>query len=52
MPISMQGEWFVRVKSKSASFDQHYIISGASTGDGVCSGATTAPVRTCGPARG
>jgi len=43
MPLSMQGAWFVRVKSKSASFDQRFIISGATTGDGVYSGAVTAP---------
>ncbi|MEN8201989.1 MAG: hypothetical protein ABFS28_05285 [Bacteroidota bacterium] len=43
MPISMQGAWFVRVKSKSASYDQRFIISGATSGNGVYSGATTTP---------
>lgn len=43
MPISMQGAWFVKVKSKSASFSQRYIISGATSGNGTYNGATTTP---------
>ncbi|WP_273566083.1 hypothetical protein [Maribacter halichondriae] len=43
MPISMQGAWFVKVKSKSASFSQRYIISGASSGNGTYNGLTSTP---------
>ncbi len=43
MSISMQGAWYVRVKSKSASFDQRFIISGATTGNGVYVGSTSTP---------
>ncbi|MDN5202493.1 hypothetical protein QQ008_13990 [Fulvivirgaceae bacterium BMA10] len=43
MPISMQGTWYVRVKSKSASFAQRYIISGATSGNGTYNGVTSTP---------
>jgi hypothetical protein len=43
MIISMQGNWTVSVKSKSAAFPQRFIISGAVTGNGVYAGATTTP---------
>lgn len=38
MIISMQGNWTVSVKSKDAAFDQRFIISGASAGNGVHAG--------------
>ena len=43
MPISMQGTWFVQVKSKYASYDQRFVISGATNGNGVYNGVTTTP---------
>ena len=39
----MQGAWFVRVKSKSAAFSQRYVISGATSGNGVYNGLTSTP---------
>ncbi|MEN8115404.1 MAG: hypothetical protein ABFS16_00375 [Bacteroidota bacterium] len=46
MIISMQGNWTVTVKSKSASFQQRFIIQGATTGNGTYTGTpgTTAYV--------
>lgn len=38
MIISMQGNWTVRVKSKSAAYSQQFIISGATSGNGVHAG--------------
>src|SRR5882757_4002248 len=38
MSITMQGTWYVRVKTKSASFAQRFVISGAVTGNGVYNG--------------
>ncbi len=38
MIISMQGNWTVRVKSKSASYSQRFIINGATSGNGVQGG--------------
>jgi hypothetical protein len=38
MIISMQGNWTVAVKSKNAAFDQRFIVSGASTGNGTYTG--------------
>lgn len=35
MFIPMQGDWTIRVKSKSASFPQQFRISGAATGNGI-----------------
>ena len=35
MIISMQGNWTVTVKSKSASYQQRFIVQGASSGNGV-----------------
>ena len=43
MAITMQGAWFVKVKSKSASFTQRFIISGASLNSGTYSGVTSTP---------
>lgn len=43
MPISMQGAWYVKVKSKSASYAQRFIISGATSGNGTYNGVTTTP---------
>ncbi len=38
MAITMQGSWTVSVKSKSATFDQRFIISGATSGNGTYPG--------------
>ena len=38
MIISMQGNWTVSVKSKSAAFAQRFVISGAAVGNGAHSG--------------
>jgi len=38
MIISMQGNWTVSVKSKEAAFDQRFVISGATSGNGVHAG--------------
>ena len=35
MPLIMHGNWTVSVKEKSAAFDQRFIISGASSGNGI-----------------
>lgn len=43
MIVSMQGNWTVSVKAKSASFPQRFIINGAITGNGVYVGATSTP---------
>lgn len=43
MSISMQGAWYVRVKSKNAGFAQRFIVSGASTGNGIYTGAVSTP---------
>jgi len=39
----MQGSWFVRVKSKSAKFQQRFVISGAAYGNGVYAGDVSTP---------
>lgn len=45
MLISMQGNWTISVKSKSASFPQKFIVLGAATGNGSYTGeTTTAPI--------
>lgn len=38
MYITMQGNWTVTVKSKSAAFDQRFVIRGATSGNGVHAG--------------
>jgi hypothetical protein len=43
MLITMQGNWTVRVKEKSAAFPQRFIISGAATGNGTYNGVTATP---------
>lgn len=43
MLISMQGNWTVKVKGKSASYPQRFIITGATSGNGVYAGATSTP---------
>lgn len=43
MIISMQGNWTVSVKAKSASFPQRFIINGAITGNGPHVGNTSTP---------
>jgi hypothetical protein len=45
MSITMQGSWTVSVKSKSAAFEQRFVISGAASGNGTYAGETpTTPV--------
>ncbi|HFD32383.1 MAG TPA: hypothetical protein ENJ28_06750, partial [Gammaproteobacteria bacterium] len=50
MPITMQGNWTVAVKSKSAGFKQRFVIQGSSNSvDGNYTGeATTPPVNVTG----
>jgi hypothetical protein len=43
MSIQMQKSWTVSVKSKSASFAQRFIITGADSGNGTYDGKTTTP---------
>jgi hypothetical protein len=38
MIVAMQGNWTVTVKSKNAAFDQRFIVSGATTGNGSYAG--------------
>ena len=38
MIISMQGNWTVKVKSKNASYKQRFLVSGATSGNGVHAG--------------
>ena len=38
MIITMQGNWNVRVKSKSAAYDQQIVITGAASGNGTYEG--------------
>lgn len=40
MPVTMQGSWTVRVKAKSAAFQQRFKIAGASVGNGTHPGTT------------
>lgn len=39
----MQGNWTVRVKSRSATYPQRFIITGATSGNGIYNGVTTTP---------
>ncbi len=43
MPITMQGNWTVSVKSKSASYKQRFVIQGSDGADGTYVGETTTP---------
>ncbi len=43
MIISMQGNWTITVKSKSASFPQQFVVLGASSGNGTYPGQVGAP---------
>ncbi len=43
MAITMQGSWTVAVKSKSARRPQRFIVSGATSGNGVYEGKTSTP---------
>ena len=43
MSINMQGSWTVAVKSKEAAFNQRFIISGASSGNGTYAGNVSTP---------
>jgi len=48
MIVSMQGNWVVRVKSKSASYSQRFIIGGAASGNGVHTGTVGTSVAVTG----
>lgn len=48
MIISMQGNWTVSVKAKNAAFAQRFIISGASSGNGVHAGVVGTSVNVTG----
>ena len=48
MIISMQGNWTVAVKSKSAAYPQRFVIQGATTGNGTHSGTTGTSVNVVG----
>jgi len=48
MLISMQGNWTVTVKSKSAAYAQRFIVSGATTGNGIQPGAPGTSVNVTG----
>ena len=50
MAISMQGTWTIRVKSKSAAFNQRFVVSGASAGNGVYTGVAGTEVNVEGTA--
>lgn len=43
MLLSMQGNWTVSVKSKSAAYPQQFVITGATSGNGAHSGYVGAP---------
>ena len=43
MPITMQGNWTVSVKSKNASYKQRFVIQGSDAADGIYAGETTTP---------
>lgn len=43
MPVTMQGAWTVRVKAKSAAFQQRFKIAGATVGNGTHPGTTGSP---------
>jgi len=46
MIITMQGNWTVAVKSKSAAFPQRFIVAGATIGNGAYNGVTATPAVT------
>ncbi len=46
MLITMQGTWTIKVKAKNASFPQRFIISGATTGNGIYVATTALPAVT------
>jgi len=48
MIISMQGNWTVTVKSKSAAYNQRFVVSGAATGNGAHAGTTGTTVHVTG----
>ncbi|WP_140157783.1 hypothetical protein [Arenibacter amylolyticus] len=48
MTISMQGNWTVAVKSKSASYPQRFVIQGANSGNGSHSGTNDTSVSVTG----
>src|SRR5215467_1654594 len=49
MAITMQGSWTVSVKSKNAAFSQRFVVSGATTGNGVYTGTVGTSVFVTGP---
>jgi hypothetical protein len=49
MSITMQGNWDITVKSKSASFPQHFVIQGSESADNIYDGIVgSAPVHVTG----
>jgi len=48
MIISMQGNWTIKVKSKSAAYDQRFIVSGATFGNGTHAGIVGTSVNVTG----
>jgi len=48
MIISMQGNWTVKVKSKSAAYDQQFIVRGATSGNGTHAGVVGTSVNVTG----
>lgn len=48
MAISMQGNWTVKFKSKEAAYDQQFVISGATSGNGVYPGTVGTSVNVTG----
>ncbi len=48
MIITMQGNWNVRVKSKSAAYSQRFVITGAVSGNGTHSGTVGTSVNVTG----
>ncbi len=48
MIIPMQGNWTVTVKSKNATFEQQFVITGANSGNGVHPGTVETSVNVAG----
>jgi hypothetical protein len=48
MIVSMQGNWNVTVKSKSAAYPQRFVVQGATTGNGVHTGTPGTSVNVTG----
>lgn len=48
MIISMQGNWNVTVKAKNAAYEQQFVVSGATTGNGIHAGVPGTSVNVTG----